>query len=186
VYRTLWWQRCPRTVGSFACGFPVPLALPDGGGGALLRAVREQLGAVPGRGLGYGVLRHLRAGPAGAARVVPTPDQAWTHHTLFGPGAGAPPPLHPAAAPRPFALEVSAIVVDGRLRADWTHGGPHRPETVQALADAWLRTLRAMMSHVTDARDGGFTPPVPGQRPRRTSWRASWPGSRAEPDGSCR
>jgi non-ribosomal peptide synthase protein (TIGR01720 family) len=165
-----------RTVGSFACGFPVRLALPDGGGGAVLRAVQEQLRAVPGRGQGYGVLRHLRAGPAGEAlrarpepRVsfhwIGTPDQAWTHHTLFGPGAGGPPPLHPADAPRPFALEVSAIVVEGRLRADLTHGASHRPETVQALADAWLRTLRAMMSHVTDARDGGFTPAGPGAAP---------------------
>jgi non-ribosomal peptide synthase protein (TIGR01720 family) len=163
-----------RTVGSFACGFPVRLALPDGDEGAVLRAVQEQLRAVPGRGQGYGVLRHLRAGPAGEAlragpepRVsfhwIGTPEQAWTHHTLFGPGVGAPPPLHPADAPRPFALEVSAIVVDGRLRADWTHGAPHRPETVQALADGWLRRLRAMMSQVMDIRDAGLTPSgVPG------------------------
>jgi non-ribosomal peptide synthase protein (TIGR01720 family) len=166
-----------RTVGSFACGFPVRLALPGGDEGAVLRAVREQLRAVPGRGQGYGVLRHLRAGPAGEAlrarpgpRVsfhwIGTPEQAWTHHALFGPGAGAPPPLYPADAPRPFALEVSAIVVDGRLRADWTHGGPHRPETVQALADAWLRTLRAMMSHALDARGAGLPPSgAPGPSP---------------------
>ncbi|HEX2204011.1 MAG TPA: condensation domain-containing protein, partial [Longimicrobium sp.] len=158
-----------RTVGAFACGFPVRLAVPEGGAGAVLRAVTEQVRAVPGRGVGYGVLRHLRAGPAGdALRARPgprvefhwlgTPEQVWAHHALFAPGDGAPPPLHPAGAPRPFALEVSALVAGGRLRAEWGFGAPHRPETVQALADGWLRTLRAMMSHALDTRDAGLRP----------------------------
>jgi non-ribosomal peptide synthase protein (TIGR01720 family) len=160
-----------RTVGPFACGFPVRLSVPVGGEGAVLRAVKEQVRAVPGRGMGYGILRYLAAGPAGEAlRARPgaalgfqwlgVQQQAWQHHTLFGPAAGAfAGPRHPAAAPRPYALEVTTVVSEGRLRADFCYGGAvHHPETIQALADGWLRELRAMMAHALESRDAGFTP----------------------------
>ena len=49
-----------RTVGWFTSVFPVELRLPNRGGlGEELKAVKEQLRAVPNRGLGYGVLRYL-------------------------------------------------------------------------------------------------------------------------------
>jgi non-ribosomal peptide synthase protein (TIGR01720 family) len=159
-----------RTVGPFACGFPVPLSLPEGGEGATLRAVKEQVRAVPGRGIGYGILRHLHPGAAGqtlrarpgapvAFQWLGAPDAAWADDARIAPAADAAVgPLHPAGAARPYAIEVSTIVAQGRLRADWTFGGTHRPETVKALADGWLRTLRAMMSHALDTRDAGFTP----------------------------
>src|SRR5260370_17772098 len=51
-----------RTVGWFTTSFPVRLRLEGEGPGEALKAVKEQLRRVPGRGLGYGVLRHL--GPA--------------------------------------------------------------------------------------------------------------------------
>jgi non-ribosomal peptide synthase protein (TIGR01720 family) len=159
-----------RTVGPFACGFPVPLSLPGGGEGATLRAVKEQVRAVPGRGIGYGILRHLHPGAAGetlrarpgaavAFQWLGAQDAAWAGDARIVPAADAAVgPLHPAGAPRPYAIEVSTVVARGRLRADWTFAGTHRAETVQALADGWLRELRAMMSHALDTRDAGFTP----------------------------
>ncbi len=48
-----------RTVGWFTTLFPVALSLPAGGGPReAIRAVKETLRAVPGRGLGYGLLRY--------------------------------------------------------------------------------------------------------------------------------
>ncbi|MGT2532531.1 hypothetical protein ACU4GG_39760 [Streptomyces nojiriensis] len=72
-----------RTVGWFTTVFPVRLALgrPDldearAGGpavGAALRLVKEELRAVPDKGIGFGLLRHLnsRTGPDLAARGIP-------------------------------------------------------------------------------------------------------------------
>ncbi|WP_434739244.1 hypothetical protein, partial [Streptomyces katrae] len=58
-----------RTVGWFTTVFPVRLDVGDvdldevfGAGpaaGTVLKSVKEQLLAVPGKGLGYGLLRHL-------------------------------------------------------------------------------------------------------------------------------
>src|SRR2546430_660943 len=56
-----------RTVGWFTTIFPVTLDLAgDGGWASTLKSVKEQLRAVPGRGLGYGALRYLREGVPGA------------------------------------------------------------------------------------------------------------------------
>src|SRR5207249_3177007 len=56
-----------RTVGWFTTMFPVALDLSAAGGwGATLKSVKEQLRAVPRRGLGYGALRYLRTGTPAA------------------------------------------------------------------------------------------------------------------------
>ncbi|WP_050514773.1 condensation domain-containing protein [Streptomyces rimosus] len=61
-----------RTVGWFTCAYPVrldpgavdPAEVRAGGSaaGQLVKVIKEQLGVVPGNGLGYGALRHLDAG----------------------------------------------------------------------------------------------------------------------------
>ncbi|WP_345033421.1 condensation domain-containing protein, partial [Kutzneria kofuensis] len=48
-----------RTVGWFTAEYPVALDIPAGDWGETLKAVKEQLRAVPSKGLGYGALRHL-------------------------------------------------------------------------------------------------------------------------------
>jgi non-ribosomal peptide synthetase component F len=51
-----------RTVGWFTTLFPVALDVPeDPDWGTTLKSVKEQLRAVPRRGIGYGALRHLTA-----------------------------------------------------------------------------------------------------------------------------
>ena len=54
-----------RTVGWFTTVYPVVLELPETDeAGAALKAVKEQLRAVPHRGIGYGLLRYLGEGEA--------------------------------------------------------------------------------------------------------------------------
>ncbi|NEB67681.1 hypothetical protein G3I39_11585, partial [Streptomyces fulvissimus] len=49
-----------RTVGWFTSMYPVALGLPEGDAwGPAVMAVKEQLRAIPDRGIGYGALRHL-------------------------------------------------------------------------------------------------------------------------------
>ncbi|MGH3781488.1 MAG: amino acid adenylation domain-containing protein, partial [Pseudonocardiaceae bacterium] len=71
-----------RTVGWFTTMFPIALDLPtDDDPGALLKSVKEQLRAIPCRGLGYGALRYLT--PTGALAQQPTPQVSFNYLGQF-------------------------------------------------------------------------------------------------------
>lgn len=59
-----------RTVGWFTAIYPVRLALPDTDKGEQLKAVKEQLRAVPNQGIGYGALAMDHKIPLPAARTI--------------------------------------------------------------------------------------------------------------------
>jgi amino acid adenylation domain-containing protein/non-ribosomal peptide synthase protein (TIGR01720 family) len=64
-----------RTVGWFTSIFPVVLARGDARGpGELLKSVKEQLRAIPERGVGYGLLRQLRRGDDVGAALAAMPQ----------------------------------------------------------------------------------------------------------------
>src|SRR5207247_6583395 len=76
-----------RTVGWFTSDFPVALTLPspvDGPDdwGFVLKSVKEQLRAVPHRGLSYGALRYLSPPDSAAAglREGPSPQISFNYH----------------------------------------------------------------------------------------------------------
>ncbi|MET9443778.1 non-ribosomal peptide synthase/polyketide synthase [Streptomyces sp. NPDC006610] len=156
-----------RTVGWFTSLFPVALALPDGGWGDALKSVKEQLRAVPDRGVGYGVLRHLAGdGPLAAA---PMPGISFNYLGRFDwsadtgalvravPGGldGAEDP----GSPRPHLLDVVARVEGDELEIAWHYSaGRHREETVAALAEGMLRSLEEIVAHCAAPGAGGRTP----------------------------
>ncbi|WP_058043145.1 non-ribosomal peptide synthetase [Streptomyces roseifaciens] len=181
-----------RTVGWFTTVHPVRLdvsavdladALAGGRqAGAALKQVKEQLRAVPDRGLGHGLLRHLNAQTAPALAALPgsqllfnyrgrTDRQAGagsSRHWAFAPDAeraavaeGAAPD---AAMPAPYPLEIDAVVVsgaDGRpeLAVEWSW--PHAlfaEEQVAALATRWFDALDALARHAEGPGAGGITP----------------------------
>ncbi|GAA1302390.1 non-ribosomal peptide synthase/polyketide synthase [Saccharothrix xinjiangensis] len=166
-----------RTVGWFTTVHPVALRLDaapgaaDGDAGMLLKQVKEQLRAVPGRGLGYGLLRHLdpEEGLAGAAtpqlgfnylgRLLAEEPGDWGMvPDVAGAGGGAPPEL-----PLAHAVELNALTRDGadgpRLVAAWTWGREllGEPE-VRELAELWFAALRDLVAHVAGPGAGGLTP----------------------------
>ncbi|MGW3678932.1 non-ribosomal peptide synthase/polyketide synthase [Streptomyces prasinus] len=156
-----------RTVGWFTSLFPVALELPDGDWGTALKSVKEQLRAVPGRGVGHGALRHL-AGD-GRLAAAPPPGISFNYLGRFDwaadggalvravPGGlgGAEDP----AAPRPHLLDVVARVEGDELEITWHYsGGRHREETVAALAGGMLRSLEEIVAHCAAPDAGGRTP----------------------------
>ncbi|MET9014321.1 non-ribosomal peptide synthase/polyketide synthase [Streptomyces olivaceoviridis] len=156
-----------RTVGWFTSLHPVALTVPAGDWGTALKSVKEQLRAVPDRGLGYGVLRHL----ARDASLTGTPapgvsfnylgrfDWSAEGGTLIGAVPGG---LGGAEAPgteRPHLLDVVARVEDDRLEITWYYSaGRHREETVTALAEGMLRALTGIVAHCARPDAGGRTP----------------------------
>ncbi|HYH78193.1 MAG TPA: amino acid adenylation domain-containing protein [Longimicrobium sp.] len=160
-----------RTAGWFTSLYPVLLdvAGAEGPGGAL-KAVKEQLRAVPGRGIGYGALRWLGADDARAALAAfpaaevrfeylgqldgAVADDAPFALAAESPGAA----MHPGA-PRTHALVVTGGVLGGRLQLTLGYSdGLHREETVRRLADALAAELRALVAHCREAGAGGYTP----------------------------
>ncbi|MFJ9846089.1 condensation domain-containing protein [Kitasatospora sp. NPDC101155] len=161
-----------RTVGWFTTLFPTRFALdgldaPDAvhGGPTValaLRRVKEQLRAIPRKGLGYGLLRHL---DPHARQVLAATDPAqlgfnylgrfggagdadWQLLPEYGARLDAPGPGMPMAHP----VEVNAFVLDSAdgpvLHADWAwaQGVLDEPQ-VRALAESWFRMLTALVAY---------------------------------------
>ncbi|MFD4658624.1 non-ribosomal peptide synthase/polyketide synthase [Kitasatospora sp. NPDC058444] len=156
-----------RTVGWFTSLFPVALDVPAGDWGTALKAVKEQLRAVPDRGLGYGALRHLARD--GALADAPAPGISFNYLGRFDWSAdgaalvrAVPGGLGGAEAPgteRPHLLDVVARVEDGRLEIGWYYSaGRHRADTVTRLAQAMLDALEEIVAHCAEPGAGGRTP----------------------------
>jgi non-ribosomal peptide synthase protein (TIGR01720 family) len=150
-----------RTVGWFATLYPVLLEVPDDTApGQALQAVKEQLGRVPNRGLGFGLLRyvardqevveHLRSLPQAEVYFDylgqidrSLPAEAGLALAAESPGPGLSPETR-----RRYLLEVTAGVLGGRLRLSWAYcPGRHRRATVEALAQNFLAALREVVVH---------------------------------------
>ncbi|WP_157224055.1 non-ribosomal peptide synthetase [Nocardia paucivorans] len=199
-----------RTVGWFTSAYPVALdltgidaeaALRDAATTAeLLRSVKEQLLAVPERGIGYGLLRYLDAETAAELSGPPAqigfnylgrisagelPEgvdgSAWLPTGALGEFDIEPDPAMPAG----MAIDINAIVADGpdgaRMAVSFQYASGVLPESaVRELADDWMAALTAVARHVDDPAAGGLTPSdVPLVRVGRhelDTWRTGYPG----------
>ncbi|KPI20246.1 amino acid adenylation domain protein, partial [Actinobacteria bacterium OV450] len=184
-----------RTVGWFTSVFPVRLDLAGAdldeafrGGpaaGSVVKAVKEQLAALPGKGLGYGLLRHLNpdTGPVmapyglgqvgfnylGRFSAADMPEElrglGWTQtaevaeYTEFAElDAG-----HDPAMPALCELDVNAMVADTpdgpRLGAVFgAPAGVLSATEVAELAGLWQNALEALARHTATPGAGGLTP----------------------------
>ncbi|MFE7619210.1 amino acid adenylation domain-containing protein, partial [Streptomyces sp. NPDC057496] len=172
-----------RTVGWFTSVYPVrlaagPVTAADLSGrtpavGDAIKQIKEQLRAVPGEGLGYGLLRHLNPGTshrlASGARArfgfnylgrfaaeQGGNEDGWQ---LLGSGPAG---RHPDT-PLGHEIEVNAVAAEGpdgtRLITRWTYAtGLLTEEEVRRLAESWTLALHAVVGHATGAGAGGLTP----------------------------
>jgi len=160
-----------RTVGWFTSIYPVVLDLGGAAGpGDAIKAVKEQLRAVPDGGIGYGLLRFGEDGES-AALLAAQPraeisfnylgqlDQALDGSSPFAPARESAGRSHSPRMRRSHAIEVNGAVSGGRLRMDWSYSaGRHRRESVAALAERFVAELRELLAHCLSPQVGGFTP----------------------------
>ncbi|MFJ1932380.1 non-ribosomal peptide synthase/polyketide synthase [Kitasatospora sp. NPDC088160] len=157
-----------RTVGWFTAEFPLALRVdPDAGWHDTLRSVKEQLRAVPLRGLSHGALRHLR--PDGPLTGSAAPQIGFNYHGQWDTRGGADGlvrgALPPAGRdtdpdePRPYLLDIIGAVQDGRLELAWTYPAAVYDEaTVRGLAEEMGAALRELAAHCARPDAGGRTP----------------------------
>ncbi|MGH8535950.1 MAG: condensation domain-containing protein [Gammaproteobacteria bacterium] len=160
-----------RTVGWFTSLFPVRLKLETEEPGVALKAVKEQLRAIPRAGIGYGVLRYLRPDPAVRAALHGLPqaevsfnylgqlDPMLSDGSLFGPAPEGSGPPHSPRGQRPHLLDINGFVAGGRLQLQWTYSTrAHRRATVERLARGFLEALEALIAHCQSPEAGDYTP----------------------------
>ncbi|MFC4373473.1 amino acid adenylation domain-containing protein [Nocardia halotolerans] len=177
-----------RTVGWFTSVYPVVLELDGidaeaawrGGAGtaAVVKAVKEQLLAVPDKGIGFGMLRHLdpesasllegslgqvgfnylgRISAGGVADS--TADHSWLPTADWGEPQARQDPALPAAA----VVDINALATeteDGlRLKASFSFAAEVIDEaSVRDLADCWTTALTVLAQHLDDPAAGGLSP----------------------------
>ncbi|XVV06970.1 condensation domain-containing protein [Actinosynnema sp. CA-248983] len=141
-----------RTVGWFTTVYPVSLTMPHEWGAAL-KSVKEQLRAVPRRGIGCGALRRLAGGPAC------DPAVGFNYLGRFDRGGRDLALTADPGMPRPHLLDVVGRVQDGRLEVTWHYSDAnHDGATVARLAEAYAAALRAVVAHCAAPGAGGRTP----------------------------
>ncbi|MCX4743959.1 non-ribosomal peptide synthase/polyketide synthase [Kitasatospora sp. NBC_01287] len=158
-----------RTVGWFTAEFPLALSVaPDAGWHETLRSVKEQLRAVPLRGLSHGALRHLLPGSRSAD--APAPQVGFNYHGRWdAESTGADglyrdslPPVGRDTDPdeaRPYLLDITGVVQHGRLELGWTYPPDVYDEAdVRRLAEEMAAALREIVAHCARPGAGGRTP----------------------------
>jgi amino acid adenylation domain-containing protein/non-ribosomal peptide synthase protein (TIGR01720 family) len=161
-----------RTVGWFTTIYP---ALLDLRGvtepGAALKAIKEQLRAIPNNGFGYGLLRYLSQNDetVAALEALPQPEISFNYLGQLdrilaesGPVQAAPEATGPErslSGGRRYLLDISARVAGGQLSIDWGYSAQlHERATIERLAERFVTALRALIAHCSSADAGGFTP----------------------------
>ena len=160
-----------RTVGWFTSLFPVRLA-PGQAVGESIKAIKEQLRAVPDKGIGYGLLRYLGDAPtrerlSGAVQARVTFnylgqfDGSFTADDAasFSPSGESAGRTQCAGAQLGNWLSITGQVYGGELFLEWTYSEDvYRPETIQHLAQAYEQALAELVEHCCQAQHQGVTP----------------------------
>ncbi|MFE9746688.1 non-ribosomal peptide synthase/polyketide synthase [Saccharothrix saharensis] len=146
-----------RTVGWFTAEFPVALELPgDGDWGAALKSVKEQLRAVPDKGLSYEALKYWDRGVTGGL-----PRVCFNYLGQYddeGPDVDHGREV-PDDATRPNLLDITAAVSAGELVLEWEYSTEaHDEAAVRALADRMADALRGIVAFCARPDAWGRTP----------------------------
>ncbi|WP_178118564.1 amino acid adenylation domain-containing protein [Pseudomonas sp. SZ57] len=159
-----------RTVGWFSNVYPVRLT-PQASLADSIMTIKEQLRAVPDKGIGYGALRYLgRESARQTLQALPLGSIVFNYlgqfdgsfdapEALFTPSADSSGASQSAAAPLAAPISINGQVYAGELRLSWTFSGAvFERETVQRLADEYAAELQQLIAHCTTEGVAGATP----------------------------
>ncbi|MCP5292673.1 MAG: amino acid adenylation domain-containing protein [Burkholderiales bacterium] len=160
-----------RTVGWFTSSFPTVLILPNPATpGDIIKSVKEQLRAIPDKGLGYGLLRYSgKIEPIEQIATCSPPQVNFNYLGQFDQTLAKDSPFvlaeesvgteHDGAGLRGHELEVSACVVDNQLQVSWAYGkARYHKKTIDFLAQAYMSVLQGLVQHCAMLEQEEFTP----------------------------
>ncbi|WP_375475181.1 amino acid adenylation domain-containing protein [uncultured Nostoc sp.] len=160
-----------RTVGWFTTLFPVLLQLPDlNQPSSVIKSIKEQLRAIPSRGIGYGILRYLCKDISvnQQLQTIATPKISFNYLGQFdqvksqngwkfaSESTGA---NQSSKQTRDHLLDINALVIEGELQINWTYSSNvHTQATVENLAQNYIQTIRSIIKHCQSQDAFGYTP----------------------------
>ncbi|MBE9228019.1 non-ribosomal peptide synthase/polyketide synthase [Phormidium sp. LEGE 05292] len=161
-----------RTVGWFTTIFPVLVELKTTKNPAVaLKSVKEQLRAIPNKGIGYGLLRYLSQDSEIVTKLQAFPqaqisfnylgqfDRVLNKSTwmqLANEFAGV---EHSLDNNRVHLLDISSIITGEQLQINWIYSkNVHQHRTIENLAQEFVKTLQELIAHCLDPQNGGYTP----------------------------
>ncbi|QLF94934.1 amino acid adenylation domain-containing protein [Pseudomonas sp. ABC1] len=164
-----------RTVGWFTSVFPVKLS-PTGTLDGSIKGIKEQLRAIPHKGIGFGALRYLGEAPAQQALAqLPVPritfnylgqfdssfaqEQDDGEEAFLAPALESPGASQSEQAPLGNWLSINGQVYGGELSLNWSFSREmFREETIQYLAREYAEELRILIEHCISEDNSGLTP----------------------------
>ncbi|NJO16203.1 MAG: non-ribosomal peptide synthase/polyketide synthase [Thioploca sp.] len=141
-----------RTVGWFTTIYPVVLTLPSSSNlGIALKAIKEQLRAIPHEGIGYGLLTQL------GGKTLPKGEILFNYLGQFDLGiatdgfklaneaTGSDISLQ---GERDYLIEINGAITQGQLRLQWSYSSDcYQPQTIKYLADNYQVQLQHLIRH---------------------------------------
>ncbi|HEU5380541.1 MAG TPA: amino acid adenylation domain-containing protein [Ktedonobacteraceae bacterium] len=161
-----------RTVGWFTAQFPLLLKTGDSHTpGDRLKAVKEQLRAIPNHGIGYGLLRYLNGGGNESQQLQSFPqpdirfnylgqfDQTLSNSALFALIDRPCGPLYCLQGERQHLLDITGSVVGGQLKVDFDYSERvYVRDTIERLAKDFLEALGELISWCQSREKPEYTP----------------------------
>ncbi|MGA9379449.1 MAG: amino acid adenylation domain-containing protein, partial [Phormidium sp.] len=161
-----------RTVGWFTTIFPVLIELEATANlGNIIKSVKEQLRAIPHKGISYGILRYLCDDPSIVNQLHKgkEPEISFNYLGQFSQVLNQTALLQSAnessgnnqsiQGQRSSLLDINAIIAESRLQISWTYStNLHRGETIEKIAQEFVETLRELIAHCLVPENGGYTP----------------------------
>ena len=163
-----------RTVGWFTTMFPVILKLgtiDQENLGNALKSVKEQLRAIPHKGIGYGLLRYLRRDQEIVTQLAALSQaeisfnylgqfsQVLNQNSLLQLASESSGLDHSLEGQRPHLLNINAIVINEQLQIDWKYSTHvHKSTTIEKIAQDFVEVLQELIAHCTSPDNGGYTP----------------------------
>ncbi|NEP72550.1 MAG: amino acid adenylation domain-containing protein [Okeania sp. SIO2G4] len=157
-----------RTVGWFTSLFPVLLAGNDSKKlGESIKSVKEQLRAIPERGIGYGILRYLSRDSE--LNTLPKAqicfnylgqlDNTQSSEIDWQVASESIGTEHSPEGTRSYLLDINAAVVAGKLQVTWKYSRNfHNESTIEKLSRNYIEALEQLIEHCLSPEAGGYTP----------------------------
>ncbi|MGE5499290.1 MAG: condensation domain-containing protein, partial [Syntrophothermus sp.] len=159
-----------RTAGWFTAIYPfaVRLDLKADIGNTIIE-VKEALRNVPGKGIGYGLLRYLSSDPqAEELKAYPSSGLLFNYLGVFTSGSFSSEefsicnelngPERPGEAQRSHLIEINCGISDKCLNMEWSYSkNIFRKATIESLINKYKETISEIVSHCRSSDAGAFS-----------------------------
>ncbi|BAZ22952.1 amino acid adenylation domain-containing protein [Kalymmatonema gypsitolerans NIES-4073] len=160
-----------RTVGWFTSLFPVLLQLPSSDQPeSVIKSIKEQLRAIPNRGIGYGILRYLckERTVNQQLQTIPTPEISFNYLGQFDQvqsqtgwkfASESTGDNYSLKQSRDNVLNINSLVIEGELQINLTYSKSlHTRATMEKLAQSYVQSIRSIIEHCQLEDAFGYTP----------------------------